>query len=112
MAADKVLVSNRCNMAPYNSSDVYWLINDTPPYDPVVITTAGTGYRDGTISSVMKGRGLADCMSIDKWIWDGRKFVHSSSYSTGQCVMMAPGGTWNQPRIVSDVRRAPKAPVK
>ncbi len=54
-----------------------------------------------------KGRGLGDCWQLDSWTWDGEEFNHTDSRSTGMCRLIAPGGPWSLPTIVTDVRYTP-----
>ena len=68
------------------------------------MTTDGSDYTDGTIEASQSGRGLADCGSTDAWVWDGRRFVHATSFSCGLCKSLAAGGAWQLPIIVSDMQ--------
>jgi hypothetical protein len=103
----KLLVSTLCWRGAYNSGDGYWVINDKPPYHPILVTTSGSDYSDGSISASHKGRGLGDCWSSDSWTWDGEQFVHTQSSSTGMCKLVASGGAWSLPVIVMEVRHPP-----
>jgi hypothetical protein len=105
---NKLLASARCWAGAYNSGYGYWVINDVPPYSPVLVTTSGSGYSEGVISAAHKGRGLGDCWSTDDWAWDGKQFVHTGASSTGMCKLLAVGGAWSLPTIVTDVRRSPR----
>ena len=100
----KLLVSTQCWLAAYNSGDGFWVINEKPPHQPVLVTAHGSGYGDGAIFSSQKSRGLGDCWSTEGWTWDGKEFVHTESSSTGMCKLIAPGGAWPLPLIVTDVR--------
>lgn len=102
----KILISAQCWMGAYNIGHGYWVINSSPPYQPILITTLGSDQSDGTISASHKGRGLGDCWSSKEWTWDGRQFVHTEESSTGMCKLMAPGGAWSLPTIVTEVRPA------
>jgi hypothetical protein len=106
--ADSLLVSTRCWMAAYNAGSGYWVIDDAPPWNPVLVTTMGTDFSDGVIDAAHKGRGIGDCWSSDEWTWDGTRFVHTLESTTGQCKLVALGGAWSLPTRVADVRRAPK----
>lgn len=101
----RLLVSTRCWLAAYNAGSGYWVIDDAPPWNPVLVTTMGSDFADGTIFASHKGRGIGDCWSTDEWTWDGRGFVHTSEATTGMCRLVALGGAWTLPTIVSDVRR-------
>jgi hypothetical protein len=100
-----LMVSVACWYGPYNSGDAYWVINVRPPYAPVMVTKSGTDYENGRIHANHKGRGIGDCMSSETWTWDGRRFVHTSSMSTGMCKGIAAGGAWELPTLVVQVRK-------
>lgn len=108
LSKSKLLVSTLCWRAAYNAGDGYWVINDSPPYNPVLVTTSGTDYNDDGISEAQKGRGLGDCWSHEEWTWDGKEFIHTESSTTGMCKLVAAGGAWTLPTIVSEVRHSPR----
>lgn len=91
------LLSTLCWRAAYNEGYAYWVIDNAMQTQPQLVTTNGTDYEDGEITSVHKGRGLADCMSYATWIWDGKTFQQSSVSTTGLCRMLQLGGTWDLP---------------
>ena len=101
--AAKLMVSARCWSAAYNFGYGYWLVNDKPPYQPQLITDSGSDYSNGIISANHKGRGLGDCWSSNEWVWNGIDFTHSSESTTGMCKLVAPGGAWSLPTVVSHV---------
>jgi hypothetical protein len=105
LSNSKLLAAVHCWSAAYNEGTGYWVINDTRPYAPVLVTTFGSDFADGTISAAQKGRGLGDCWGTEAWTWDGVRFVHTGSSSTGMCRLVAPGGAWTLPTIVTDVRK-------
>lgn len=102
----KLLVSTQCWNAAYNSGDGYWVVNQAPPFQPVLITTSGSHFSDGSIVASHKGRGLGDCWSSQAWTWNGKEFVHTESSTTGMCKLVAPGGAWSLPTLVTDVRHS------
>lgn len=104
LSASKLLASTLCWSGAYNHSYGYWVINDSTAFNPILVTTLGSDFNDGTISATHKGRGLGDCWSSNEWTWDGRQFVHTESSSTGMCRLLAPGGAWALPEIVTKVR--------
>lgn len=106
LSQDRLLVSARCWTGAYNAGSGYWVAKATPPYAPVLVTTQGTGYADGVISASHKVRGLGDCLSSDEWVWDGERFVHTASSTSGKCRLVAPGGAWHLPVLVAHVRKA------
>jgi len=104
LTKDKMLVSARCWRGAYNEGHGYWIANRKPPFSPVLVTELGTDYDQGTITGAHKGRGIGDCWGHNKWVWDGRRFVHTDSYTTGMCREITAGGAWTLPTLVSEVR--------
>ena len=100
----RMLVSTRCGTGAYNISDGYWVIDDSPGFAPVLVTTSGSEIEEPHILESHKGRGIGDCRTSASWTWDGTRFVQTSMSSTGMCKMVAAGGAWELPRIVADVR--------
>jgi hypothetical protein len=100
-----MLVSARCWRGAYNEGHGYWVANRTPPFSPQAVTQSGTDYDKGVIGAAHKGRGIGDCWGHDEWVWDGRRFAHTASSTTGMCRGIAPGGGWTLPTLVSRVRR-------
>lgn len=98
----KLLVSTRCWLAAYNAGSGYWVIEDRPPFRPVLVTADANAFDAGTLAAEHKGRGLGDCWYSTSWIWDGRSFVRSGQHSTGQCKGF-PGGAWSLPTFVSEL---------
>ena len=105
----RLLVSVSCWMAAYNYGAGVWVVNETKPYHPVLVTGSATESDGGTISAMHKGRGIGDCYSFDEWTWDGQQFVHTLSSSTGQCRGLAAGGVWDLPIRIAEVRQAEPA---
>lgn len=99
-----LLASAPCWMAAYNFGVGYWVVQDKPPYRPVLVTASGSEYNDGRIYAAHKGRGIGDCWSTDDWVWDGTRFVHTLSSTTGMCRMVAAGGAWSLPTLVTEVK--------
>lgn len=100
-----LLASILCWRGAYNESHAYWLIADTPPYNPRLITNSASDYADGEITASQKGRGLGDCWWSASWVWTGETFVHAADGTTGMCRLLAPGGAWTLPTLMSDVQR-------
>ena len=100
----RMLVSGTCWMAAYNAGLGFWAVNTQPPYDPVLVTTNGTDRVDNTILAQHKSRGLGDCLSHDEWTWTASGYVHTRSATTGLCRLVSPGGPWDLPTRVTDVR--------
>ncbi|MCQ8232709.1 DUF1176 domain-containing protein [Pectobacterium carotovorum] len=102
------LLSTLCWRAAYNEGYAYWVIDNAMQTQPQLVTTDGTDYENGEITSVQKGRGLADCMSYDAWTWDGKTFQRSSASLTGSCRMIQLGGTWDLPYWTTTVVKPDK----
>lgn len=99
------LVQALCQMGAYNYSNGFWIARDQPPYAAEVVTLEAEGFsrEDRTLYARYKGRGIGDCVSGSDWVWDGRRFQPSNAFSTGLCRGI-PGGHWNLPTLVSEVR--------
>jgi len=104
LSNSKLLASTLCWLAAYNGGSGYWVINERPPFNPDLVTDSGSEYGDGSIYTSQKGRGMGDCWSSDSWTWDGNQFVQTEASSSGMCRLMAPGGAWSLPRIVTKGR--------
>lgn len=77
---------------------------DAPPFKATLVTASG-GDDDGReINSAHKGRGLGDCWSTASWGWDGRRFVQTDEATTGLCRLVAAGGAWLMPTLVTEVK--------
>lgn len=105
LSDDALLVSTLCWRGAYNEGYGYWVVAAEPPYRPRLVTAGGTSYDDGEISASQRSRGLGDCWWSASWIWDGEAFVQASEATTGMCRMVALGGAWQLPTLVTDVRR-------
>jgi hypothetical protein len=99
----KILVSAVCARGAYNFITGYWVVADKSPYEAELITTFGTEYQDRNIYANNKDRGLGDCWSLERWTWDGERFVHTSSSTTGMCRGLAAGGAWSLPTLTVDI---------
>ncbi|HAU79089.1 MAG TPA: DUF1176 domain-containing protein [Stenotrophomonas sp.] len=104
LSADKLLVSLSCWRGAYNTGDGYWVINDRAPYQPRLVTTAAVGDEVRTIQEAHKGRGLGDCWYSTTWGWTGTQFVKTEESSTGLCRLVAAGGAWEMPTLVTKVQ--------
>ncbi|TDR47386.1 uncharacterized protein DUF1176 [Tahibacter aquaticus] len=105
LSAGKLLVSLQCWMAAYNEGSGYWVVDDKPPYAATLVTTMASDYTNGQISSAQKGRGLGDCWSTNSWSWNGQAFLHTAAATTGQCKLVAAGGAWELPTLVTTVKQ-------
>lgn len=103
LSADKLLVSQSCWRAAYNTGDGYWVVNDRAPYQPKLVTASALGDEVRTIQEGHKGRGLGDCGSSTSWGWTGTQFVKTSESTSGLCRLVAAGGPWEMPTLVTEV---------
>ena len=92
-----------CWFAAYNYGEAVWLVDDNFETEPVLVTDSAVNYANGVIDEFMRGRGVGDCVSARRYIWNGSEFVLADSYSTGACREIAAGGAWYIPTTVSTV---------
>lgn len=104
LTSNRFLISADCWMAAYNWGVGYWIINDKLPYNPKLITTSASGDSDGGIYSTQKGRGIGDCLYTEDWVWNGKDFIQSSIFDFGMCKLVAAGGAWPLPTLVTEIR--------
>lgn len=102
----QLLVQHECWRGAYNVGTGVWVMNDSKPYNPTLVTTSATGYDEGKITSVQRGRGIGDCLAKSEWIWTGKSFEKSYESTTGLCRLIAAGGAWELPTYVTEVRTA------
>lgn len=102
--SSQLLVQHDCWTGAYNTGIGMWVINDSKPYKPKLVTTDATGYDKGKITSVLKGRGIGDCLSKVDWVWTGSGFEKSHESTTGLCRLIEAGGAWQLPTYVTDVK--------
>lgn len=107
LSAQTMLISTTCWMGAYNTGEGYWITNRRAPYAPRFVTDEANEYKEGILTAFQKGRGIGDCIAYKTWTWDGRNFVPTSVSTTGMCREFAPGGAWDFPTLVSEVRPAP-----
>lgn len=100
----QLLAQHSCWTESYNTGTGVWVLNDSKPYTPTLITTRATDYSDGKISSIQKGRSAGDCVSKSEWVWVGSRFMKSHESTTGLCRMIEAGGAWQLPTYVSVVK--------
>lgn len=101
LTSSQMLVSMRCWIAAYNAGAGYWVVNDKPPFRPALVTTTGDNYAAGKISEMHKGRGLGDCWTYKTRRWNGKQFQLTAESTTGMCELIAPGGAWSLPTVVT-----------
>jgi hypothetical protein len=98
-----LLIQALCWRAAYNDGYAIWVVDKALMTQPQFVTTDASSYADGVLTFFHKGRGIADCISGEERVWDGKTFVQSLKYTTGDCREVAPGGTWMLPTFVSQV---------
>ena len=103
LTSNKLVVSTMCWFAAYNYGEAVWLVDDNFETEPVLVTDSAVNYANGVIDEFMRGRGVGDCVSARRYIWNGSEFVLADSYSTGACREIAAGGAWYIPTTVSTV---------
>lgn len=103
LTSNKLVVSTMCWSAAYNYGQAVWLVDDDAEIEPVLVTDSAVSYVNGVIDEFMRGRGVGDCLSARRYIWNGSEFVLADSYTTGACREIAPGGAWYIPTMVSTV---------
>lgn len=101
LSSGQMLVSMRCWIAAYNAGAGYWVVNDNPPFRPALVTTTGGKYANGKIGEEQKGRGLGDCWTSRTLGWNGKRFQLIAASTTGMCRLIAPGGAWFLPTVVT-----------
>lgn len=102
--SSQLLVQHECWTGAYNVGTGVWVINDSKPHKPTLVTTNATGYDKGKITSVQKGRGIGDCLAKEEWVWTGKAFEKSHESTTGLCRLVEAGGAWQLPTYVTEVR--------
>ena len=103
----RVLVSLECGVGAYNDQSFVWIADDKPPYAARSLDATGDlDAKDGSLTSVQKGRGIGDCVWLEEAHFDGQGFVRTSEAGDTMCRGFA-GGAWNLPRYVSRVEYAP-----
>lgn len=120
------LFSRPCWLAAYNYADRFWLVTITahqPPQYTLTYVADAHDFDQGQLHVGHKGRGLGDCWSMDTWSWvvthnkatdpnsaTTAQFVHTQSANSGMCKLVAAGGAWYLPTLVSDVRQPATIP--
>ncbi|WP_313342823.1 DUF1176 domain-containing protein [Stenotrophomonas sp.] len=104
LSTGKLLVSQSCWRAAYNTGDGYWVVNDRAPYAPTLVTASAVDDDLRTIQEAHKGRGLGDCWHTTSWGWTGTTFVKTAEAGSGLCRLVAAGGAWDMPTLVTNVQ--------
>lgn len=104
LSAQQLLVSTGCWLGAYNFGAGAWVVNERPPFAPVLVTESASDIGDNEVTASHKGRGLGDCWGSESWAWDGTRFARSAAHTTGQCKFIAAGGAWDLPTWVTSAR--------
>lgn len=104
LTGTQMLVSTRCWLGAYNFGEGYWVVNDKQPFNPVLVSTSISEGGTEELSVSQKGRGLGDCWTTRSYTWDGKQFRVTSASTSGMCRLMASGGAWSLPTVVTNVR--------
>ncbi|MFC3024036.1 DUF1176 domain-containing protein [Vibrio zhugei] len=82
----RTLLMATCFSGAYNRSSLALVVkNDKPFFEPQIVSNKVNQYRQGVLTYTNKGRGLGDCMTHGKWVFDGFKFAKVSKSTTGLC---------------------------
>lgn len=109
LSRTRLLASTTCWAGASTVAEAYWTINPAPPFAASIVTTNGAQYSKGKIDASHRASGF-DCMEIDEWTWDGKRFVQTRKGTTGMCRGIDMGGAWSLPVSVTDVRQSPIRP--
>ncbi|MBB3220615.1 DUF1176 domain-containing protein [Pseudoduganella umbonata] len=109
LSRTRLLASTTCWAGASDVAEAYWTTSAMPPFAATLVTTNGRAYLQGKIDASRWAGGF-DCMDIDEWTWDGKRFVQTRKGTTGMCRGIDMGGAWSLPVIVTDVRPAPVRP--
>lgn len=101
--ATRALASLPCWRGAYNFGSAHWVIAVSPPFAPQLVTTSASDGMDELLVASHKGRGIGDCWSSESWRWDGERFVRTAASTSGMCKLVAAGGAWELPTLVSTV---------
>ena len=104
LSGTQMLVSTRCWLGAYNVGEGYWIVSHRPPFNPVLVSASISESGAEGLGESHKGRGLGDCWATRSFTWDGKQFRLTAASTTGMCRLMAPGGAWALPTVVTNVR--------
>lgn len=98
---EHAVISHRCVMTPSSFGDKYWLVDKD--INSVKDIKGTYTYEDGILISSKAGSENADCFSYENLVWNGDDFQLAYQTNTGLC-RGAPGGFWNLPTYITDVK--------
>lgn len=92
------LVMTRCWQGAYNVGYGAWVMDKNFTNVQQFVTDSASFLNENQLHASHKVRGLGDCLSINKWTWNGEQFVHTLDETTGLCRGFA-GGAWHLPTL-------------
>lgn len=99
-----VLAKTLCGRGAYNENYGTWVLDESLIGKAVFVTESASDFDSGIIKSIQKGRGLGDCWSIKKWIWNGKQFIQTEDRWSGMCKNLAAGGVWDLDQIEAIIK--------
>lgn len=101
LSARQMLVSTQC-WAGRDVGRGFWIVNQKPPFLPILISTEITDAQEPELMRTLKGAG--DYWQQRTYTWDGNKFQITEESVTGSSRPMKAGGGWTLPTVVTNVR--------
>ena len=97
----QMLVETLCGFGAYQGTNLYAVMDKSLSKVEQVFANdyGGFGGFDATTVRLIgsfKSRGFGDCWHVREAVWNGKTFVKSGDYATGQCSGFA-DGTWTLP---------------
>lgn len=88
----RTLLTATCYSGAYNQGQLAVVVkNDKPFFKPQIVSKKVNHYQHGVLAYTHKGRGIGDCMTHGKWVFDGFKFAKVTQSTTGLCREIAGG---------------------
>ncbi len=98
LSASTVLWGAACQLAAYNATKLYFIIESGVAKPLAFETPTGEGQDPAnllfnpsfdpatmTMTAFAKDRGIGDCGSLGTWVWDGRKFAMTEFSAMHDC---------------------------
>ncbi|WEF31121.1 DUF1176 domain-containing protein [Pseudoduganella chitinolytica] len=98
----KLLAEAVCHSGSRETIRAYWIVNAAPPYAPRLVADDVTQLHGEKLRSIAAS---PECGSGTERVWDGRDFVVTYSWITGQCGRLFPFWLWQLPTFQATVRR-------
>ncbi|MDO4430289.1 MAG: DUF1176 domain-containing protein [Lonepinella koalarum] len=97
LSAERKLVGSWCN-----DDSLLYVLTDSAEKQVFWHSTDYTEFEEGKLYGSYKMRGLGDCWLGKEAVWNGKQFIKSDEFSTGQCRGFNEG-SWMLPTLVSEV---------